>query len=175
MYRTTHGFALLDLIFVCGIIGLLSGIAVPRMMLAKQAAGSASAIGSMRAISSAEITYALTCGGGFYAPNLTALGTPPPGSNQAFIGGGLGAANTVLHSGYSIQVSAAPYAGAPGACNGLAAGLAGRGFKAAADPIDPLNPRFFGTNTYMQIYENTSTLFATMPEIGTPPAGHPLR
>ena len=91
--RQAHGFALIDLIFVCGIIGLVASMAMPRLMLAKAAAGSASAIGSMRAINSAELTYALTCGNGFYAPNLTTLGTPPPGSNEPFIGGGLGAAS----------------------------------------------------------------------------------
>ena len=43
-----QGFALIDLIFVCGIIGLLCSIALPRLLLAKQSAGAASAIGSMR-------------------------------------------------------------------------------------------------------------------------------
>src|SRR5258705_12636835 len=75
--RKAQGFALIDLIFVCGIIGLLCSIALPRLLLAKQAAGSASAVGSMRAINSSELTYALTCGSGFYAPNLTTLGIAP--------------------------------------------------------------------------------------------------
>ncbi len=82
--RADSGFALLDLIFVCGLIGILSGIAVPKLLMAKQAAGAASAIGSMRAINSAELTYALTCGNGFYAPHLPALGQAPPGSNEPF-------------------------------------------------------------------------------------------
>src|SRR5437868_3267574 len=75
--RRAHGFALLDLIFVCGIIGLLCGIALPRLLVAKQAAGTASALASMRTIDSAQLTFALTCGSGFYAPNLTTLGTAP--------------------------------------------------------------------------------------------------
>src|SRR6202051_1590073 len=83
--RQAQGFALIDLIFVCGMIGLLCSIALPRMLLAKQAAGSASAIGSMRAVNSAQLTYALTCGNGFYAPNLSTLGIAPPGSNEPFI------------------------------------------------------------------------------------------
>src|ERR1700730_16633645 len=83
--RQAQGFALIDLIFACGIIGLLCSIALPRLLLAKQAAGSASAIGSMRAINSAQLTYALTCGFGFYAPDLTTLGTAPPGSREPFI------------------------------------------------------------------------------------------
>ncbi len=82
MNRKAQGFALIDLIFVCGVIGLLASIALPRLLLAKQAAGSASAIGSMRAVNSAELTYALTCGAGFYAPNLSTLGTAPPGQER---------------------------------------------------------------------------------------------
>ena len=77
--RKAHGFALIDLIFVCGMIGLLSSIAVPKMLMARQSAAAASAIGSLRAINSGELTYALTCASGFYAPNLTTLGAPPAG------------------------------------------------------------------------------------------------
>jgi len=82
-------------------------------MLAKQQAGAASAIGSMRVINSAQLTYALTCGAGFYAPNLTTLGTPPPASNEAFISPNLGGSDTVIKAGYTIQMPAAPYAGTP--------------------------------------------------------------
>lgn len=172
--RKAHGFALIDLIFVCGVIGLLCSIALPRLLQAQQAAGSASAIGSMRAINSAELTFALTCGNGFYAPNLTTLGTPPPGSNEAFITPGLGGADTVIKSGYVIQLEATPFAGAPPTCNGLAAGESGQGFRAAANPAQPGNPRFFATNANSLIYEHTSTLFALIPEVGEPPAGAPL-
>ena len=83
--RKADGFALIDLLFVCGIVGLLSSIALPRLTQARQSAGASSAIGSMRAINSAQLTFALTCGAGFYAPNLTTLGTAPPGSTEPFI------------------------------------------------------------------------------------------
>ena len=176
MPRTSRGFALIDLIFVCGIIGVLVGIAIPRLTAAKAAAGVASAIGSLRAISSAELTYALTCGNGFYAPSLTTLGTAPPGSNEPFIGQGLGAADTVTKSGFNIRVSAAPFAGAPASCNGTAAGDGGQGYRAAADPASPdAAPRYFGSNASALIYEHTTTLFATMPEIGEPDTGHPYQ
>jgi type II secretory pathway pseudopilin PulG len=173
--RSAQGFALIDLIFVCGIIGLLCSIALPRLLLAKQAAGSASAIGSMRAVNSAELTYALTCGNGFYAPNLTTLGTAPPGSNEPFIGGGLGSADVVNKSSYTIQLSATAYAGAPDSCNGLGPGMAGQGYKAAADPNEPVNTRFFAINANGLIFEDNASLWATMPEVGEPPTGHPLR
>ncbi len=172
--RKANGFALIDLLFVCGIIGMLCSIALPRLLLAKQFAGAASAVGSMRAINSGQLTYALTCGSGFYAPNLTTLGNAPAGSREPFIGGGLGTADTVTKSGYIIQLSAAPYAGSPATCNGLAAGEAGQGFKAGADPAEPGNGRFFGTNANSLIFEATSTLFAAMPEVGSPGIGQPL-
>ena len=169
--RKAQGFALIDVIFVCGIIGLLASIALPRLMLARQTASSASAIGSMRVIDSAQLTYALTCGSGFYAPNLTTLGTPPPGSNEPFINVGLGSADTILKSAYTITMSALPYAGAPGSCNGLAIGAAGQGFSASADPTEANNLRYFGTNASNIIYEHISTLSASMPESGPPPVG----
>lgn len=173
--RLARGFALIDLIFVCGIIGLLCSIALPRLLLAKQAAGAASAIGSMRAINSAQLTFALTCGSGFYAPTLTTLGTAPAGSQEPFITASLGGADTVTKSGYVIQLTAASYGGAPPSCNGLAGGSGGQGFKAAADPTQPGNPRFFATNANAMIFEHTSTLFAVMPEIGQPPVGQTLQ
>lgn len=175
LIRKAQGFALIDLIFVCGMIGLLSSIAVPRLVMAKQSAGAASALGSLRAIGSAQLSYALTCGGGFYAPTLTVLGMPPPASTEAFISGGLGAADTVSKSGYVIQMAATPWPSAPSACNGVAAGLTGQGFAAAADPADPIYPRFFATNANNLVYEHTSSLFALMPDVGEPAAGHPVR
>jgi len=169
-----HGFALLDLIFVVGILGLLMVIALPRLVLAQQAAGSATAVGSMRAINSAQLTYALTCGNGFYAPTLKALGTAPPGSSSAYISPDLGRANSVQRNGYLIQLTATPYSGSPATCNGLPVGAASQGFKAGADPTTPGNTRFFATNSHQVIYENATTLFAGMPEVTDPLVGHPL-
>jgi hypothetical protein len=125
----------------------------------------------MRVIDSAQLTYALTCGSGFYAPSLTALGTPPPGSTEPFISAGLGGSDTVMKSGYIITMAAATYPGAPGTCNGLGVGLAGQGFSASADPTEATNPRFFGTNASNVIYEHTASLSAVMPESGPPPVG----
>ena len=173
--KKAHGFALIDLVFVCGIIGLLSSIAIPRMLLARQVANSASAISTMRAINSAELSYALSCGFGFYAPSLTTLGVAPAGSNEAYISPDLSSAATVVKSNYIIQLDATAFAGAPPTCNGLAGGLAGRSYRAAADPTEPANTRFFGTNAQVTVWEDTSSLWAGMPEVGDPPSGHPFR
>ncbi len=173
--KNAKGFALIDVLFVCGIIGILSLIALPRLLLARQAAGSASAIGSMRTINSAQLTFALTCGGGFYAPRLTVLGTPPVGAVTSFISPTLGHADSINQSGYSIQMDATVFPGAPSTCNGIAAGVTGRGFRAAADPLEADNTRFFGVNANGQIWEDRSSLYATMPENGEPASGHVLR
>jgi len=173
--RKAQGFALIDLVFVCGIIGLLSSIALPRMLLAQQAAGASSAIGSLRTIGSAELTFALTCGSGFYAPNLTALGTPPPGSRDAFIAPTLSAGNTVIRSGYIFQLDGVPFPGSPPACNGINPGETTQGFRAGADPVGAGNERFFAINANGSIYEHDAALFGDMPELGEPPIGRILR
>jgi len=173
--RKAQGFALIDMLFVCGVLGILFSIAMPSLFTAKQSAATASAIGSLRAINSAQLTYALTCGAGFYAPSLSRLGTNPPSSTVAFIGGGLGSGDVVTKSSYVIQLSATPFPGAPASCNGAAAGDDGQGFKAAADPNAAGNVRFLATNANNMIYENTSSLWTVMPEFGEPAAGHMLR
>ncbi len=170
-----NGFALIDLIFVCGIIGILCSIALPRLLQAQQSAGAASAIGSMRAISSAQLTFALTCGGGFYAPSLTTLGVPPPSSNEAFISPNLSGSDTVTRAGYVIMLEATPYDLAPASCNGLGIGEAGQAFKAGADPNQPDNFRYFATNANGQIFEDAASMYAAMPEVGEPLSGHLLR
>jgi len=175
MAQRSEGFTLIDLIFTIGLLSILMLIAMGPLLKARQQAGSASAIGSLRALNSAELSFALTCGGGFYAPDLTTLGTAPVGSRDAFVGADLGASDPVIKAGYVIQLDAAPYPGAPTSCNGLGIGAAGQSYRAAADPTEPGNPRFFATNADGLIWEDNATLFAVMPETGEPAAGHTLR
>jgi type IV pilus assembly protein PilA len=173
--RKADGFALIDILFVCAMMGVLSTIALPRMLMARQSAGAASAIGSLRTIHSAELTFALTCGAGFYAPNLTTLGQAPANSPEAFISPNLATSNAVTRSGYVIQVDGTPYPGAPGSCNGLAMGEATQGWRAYADPTSSDNKRFFGTNVNGAIWEHNSTLSGTIPEVGEPTLGQLLK
>jgi type II secretory pathway pseudopilin PulG len=172
--RKADGFALIDVLFVCAIIGILATIALPRLVLARQSAGSASAIGSLRTIHSAQLTFALTCGAGFYAPDLTTLGRPPASSHEAFISQNLATANVVTRSGYAIQINGTAFSGAPGSCNGLAGGQAAQAYRATADPTDD-NFRHFATNVNGAIWENTSSFAGVMPEAGEPASGHLLR
>lgn len=173
--RKTDGFALIDILFVIAIIGILSVIALPRMLLARQSAGAASAIGSLRTIHSAQLTFALTCGAGFYAPNLSTLGRAPANSVEAFISPGLATGNVVTRSGYVLQVDGTAFPGAPGSCNGLPLGEAAQGWRAFADPTSGENSRFFATNVNGAIWENSTTLSTVIPEVGEPASGQILR
>jgi type II secretory pathway pseudopilin PulG len=173
--RRADGFALVDILFVCAMMGVLSAIALPRMLMAKQSAGAASAIGSLRAIHSGELTFALTCGAGFYAPSLTTLGKAPTNSHESFISAGLATSNSVTRSGYVLEVDGTSFDGAPPSCNGLGAGETSQGWRALANPVGGDNPRYFGINVNGSIWEHSSSLTSTLPEVGEPPAGHPLR
>jgi type II secretory pathway pseudopilin PulG len=174
--RGESGFTLIDLLFVIALIGLLSTLAIPGLMRAKGAAQSASALGTMRVINSAQLSFAITCGLGFYSPTFTTLGVKPPSAVDAFLPGEMASGPTFIKSGYSFSMAGVPLAGAPGSCNGLAPGSASAGYAVVADPLDTTPPaRFFGTNADGAIYEHTASYMATMPETGAPPGGAPLK
>src|SRR5262249_16949810 len=147
----------------------LSAIAVPRLLMAMQAADASSAIGSMRTIANSEAGYSSSCGSGFFSPDLPTLAVAPPGTNSPFISPDLSYGVSVVKSGYTIQMTGTPSPNAPATCNGLAAGAGAPSFKAGADPGSPSNFRYFAINSANTIYEDSATLYAAMPEVGVPP------
>jgi prepilin-type N-terminal cleavage/methylation domain-containing protein len=173
--RSESGFTLIDLLFVIAIIGLLSTLAIPGLMRARGAAQSASALGTVRVVNSAQLSFAITCGLGFYSPDLQTLGKRPPLAAEAFLAPELSASPTFIKSGYSFSMGATPVAGAPASCNGLAVGATAAGYALVADPLDKASGRYFGTNADGTIFEDAGSYLATMPESGAPPGGAPIK
>jgi len=170
------GFTLIDLLFTASLICTIATMALPSLLRAKNVAQSASAIATLRVVNSAQLSFAVTCGSGFYSPTFGRLGVAPPAATTAFLPPELSSGASFVKQGYTFSMVGTAFPGAPGSCNGLAPGGVAPGYSATADPLDALgNPHFYGTNADGTIYVHSATLTGVMPESGPPPAGIPLK
>jgi prepilin-type N-terminal cleavage/methylation domain-containing protein len=82
MKKSSKGFSLIELLIVVAIILIIAAIAIPNLLRSRIAANQASAVGSLRTLNTAEITYSSTYNVGFtsvlsyLAPPATAGANP---------------------------------------------------------------------------------------------------
>ncbi len=104
--KNRKGFTLIELMIVIAVILIIAAIAIPGILNAKITANEASAIGSLRAINTAQVSYQSAYPTTGFAPSLTTLGGPdtctPTAENACLIDPDLTAGTK---SGYTFATS----------------------------------------------------------------------
>jgi type IV pilus assembly protein PilA len=105
MKRSQRGFSLIELLIVVTVILIIAAIAIPNLLKAKIAANEASAVSSVHAILTAEITYSTSSTPATYSPALLDLG---PGKGD-YIDSVLASGSKSGYNFTYVAVGAAPY------------------------------------------------------------------
>src|SRR6202047_5616590 len=76
--KKQKGFSLIEVLLVVAIILIIAAIAIPNLLRSRMATNEASAVGSLRTINTAEVTYSTTYPNVGFAATIGALGGTAP-------------------------------------------------------------------------------------------------
>ncbi len=157
MRNKQKGFSLIELLIVVAIILIIAAIAIPNLLRSRMAANEASAVGTLRSLNTAAVTYSTSCGG--FPMTKAAMGPPLAGCATADLIDAV-LAGPGAKSGYTFVYT-------PGAAN--AAGFADT-YTILADPttLGTTGNRSFFTDQSGVIRAKVGATGAT---VGDPPIG----
>jgi type IV pilus assembly protein PilA len=149
------GFTLIELLVVVTVIGTIAAIAIPGILRARLNGNETSAIASLRAVTSAQTTYASSCGGNGFTNDLADLAIPPAAGGPSFISPDL-SVNGTQKSGYTFTVGAGanvkPVLVAAATCNGTPSFSS---YHATGTRVSTgTGTRAFATNANRTIFQN---------------------
>ena len=123
--KKQKGFSLIELLIVVAIILIIAAIAIPNLLKSRMAANEASAVGSIRTLNTAQITFSNQCPAIGFSGTLGLLGgTAGDCTGAAIIDNVL---STGTKSGYTFKL----------ASPGTSGGAAGTTYDSNANPVTP--------------------------------------
>jgi type IV pilus assembly protein PilA len=134
--KKKNGFSLIELLIVVAIILIIAAIAIPNLLKSRMAANESSAVGSVRTLNTAQVTYQNGCPATGFAGAIATLNTG--GGCLAGVGIIDNVLSTGTKSGYTFVI----------ASPGLTGGAAGTTYDTNAGPVtaNVTGVRYFYSN-----------------------------